>query len=488
MLRLLSIAILVFVCHTAEATETLIQGNAFTYRGKEIEIHRYLDLFTFQSEAIVSQDISDDGSFKFTIDVKNTGIFLVKIGKIHAHLFVVPGDQYTLVIPEPSEEDRFNPAKDIFIQPEIFESTERLNYQITKLEHIINSFFIDNTTDSYRLRSGGGIKSLADSLIPDLKQQFADVELPYFQEHMHYRLAEFELNTRHSRSSVYAKYFKDNKPAFDHLSFANAFKIFYNDYMSPRSTLRFSDSVESSINKADLSQLQSYLSSDPFLSQPEFLELLIVTELYELGREKIYPSTIIISLLDQVLESTTSSEISTLVADSKEILLRLAPGTRAPDFVFADVVGNLYRISEYEGSHIYIQFFDEFDSETMHQMSLMKVLREGYGSDIAMFSFSTSESLKRLRDIPSKHDFDWFFGKVGTPDKVVNDYELRAMPEYFFLDDNLNFICSPTPPPGGRIERMFAKVWNEKHPNKMMPFKLQPPTVEDPESPVLPEK
>jgi archaellum component FlaF (FlaF/FlaG flagellin family) len=470
------------------ATETLIQGNAFSYRGKEIEIHRYLDLFTFKSEAIVSQEILEDGSFKFNVDVVQTGIFLIKIGKIHAHLFVVPGDQYTIVIPEPSEIDRFNPAKDIFLQPEIFESTDRLNYHITKLEQTINSFFIDNTTDSYSLRSGGGIKSLADSLMPKLKEQFADVESPYFQEHFHFRLAEFELSTRHSRQSVYEKYFKENKPAFNQLSFANAFKTFYNDYMSPRSTMHFSDSVESSINQINLERLSAYLSTDPYLTQPEYLNLLMVTELYELGREKIYPASTIITLLDQIQVKANSSELSALIMDSKAILLRLAPGTRAPDFVFADVVGNLYRISEYEGSHIYIQFFDEFDAETVRQMSLMKVLREGYGSDIAMFSFSTSESLKRLRDIPSKHDFDWFFGKVGTPDKVIDDYELRAMPEYFFLDEELKFICNPTPPPGGRIERMFAKVWNKKHPNKMMPFKLQPPTVEEPDMGAASEK
>ena len=165
---------------------------------------------------------------------------------------MVPGDQYTIVIPEPSEIDSFNPAKDIFLQPEIFESTDRLNYHITKLEQTINSFFIDNTTDSYSLRSGGGIKSLADSLMPKLKEQFADVESPYFQEHFHFRLAEFELSTRHSRQSVYEKYFKENKPAFNQLSFANAFKTFYNDYMSPRSTMHFSDSVESSINQINL--------------------------------------------------------------------------------------------------------------------------------------------------------------------------------------------------------------------------------------------
>ena len=109
----------------------------------------------------------------------------------------------------------------------------------------------------------------------------------------------------------------------------------------------------------------------------------------------------------------------------------------------------------------------------------MKVLREGYGADIAMFSFSTNESLKRLREIPKKHDFDWFFGKIGSPDKVKEDYDLRAMPQYFFIDEELKIVQHPTPPPGSSIERKFAKIWNEKHPNKAVPFKLQPPVLEE---------
>ena len=42
------------------AGETLIQGNAFYYKGKDIELHKYLDLFTFQSEVVTSQEIIED--------------------------------------------------------------------------------------------------------------------------------------------------------------------------------------------------------------------------------------------------------------------------------------------------------------------------------------------------------------------------------------------------------------------------------------------
>ncbi|MEZ4721245.1 MAG: hypothetical protein R2813_05140 [Flavobacteriales bacterium] len=480
-IRYIAISLLLLVTNHMVAKPTLIQGNAFSYRGQELEIHRYLDLFTFATEKLDSIKIPQDGNFKLTVEVKETDLFVIKIGKVHAHLFVEPGDQYTLVMPEPLEMDRFNPAKDVFVQPEVFEANFRLNYHITELEKAINDFFISGTSSSYELRAGGNLRQRADTIFPKIKKEFSSVESPYFQTYMHFRFAEAELATRHSRKSVFENYFQKELAAVRQLSFANAFGLMFNDYMSPKSTLKFSDSLEIAISFGQYQTIQELLKTDWMLERQDFRDLVMVTELHELGSEKRYPLSTILDLLDQCIATSKTEGVVQVAKDSRKSLLKLAPGTRAPEFIFADVLGNLSRISDFEGRYIYIQFFKTFDSETMRQMSMMKVLKEGYGADIAMFSFSTSESLRRLDEIPSKHDFDWYFGKVGHPDRVIDDYDLRAMPQYFYFDKTLNIICNPTPPPGDRIERMFAKIWNEEHPNKPLLFKLQPPEISEEE-------
>jgi hypothetical protein len=433
-------------------------------------------------------NIPQDGSFKFNVEILKTGLYLLKIGKVNTHIFIEPGDQYTVVIGEPLEEDLYGPAKEVFVQAEIFESDSRLNYHITQLEKQLNNFFIEATTETYNLRSGGGIKSLADSFLLVVKKEFSDIDSKFFSSYLHFRLAEFELATRHSRSLVFDKYFKDHQPAFELLSFANAFKMFYAGYMSPKSVHPFSDALETALSNQQFKPAIDELSTNKYLENPLYRELVFTSEIYELGRKKIYPMSVVINLLDSIIDFTKSPEICLQAKNSQKILLKLAPGTRAPDFIFADIIGNLYRISEYEGRYIYIQFFDKFDSETLREMSLMKVLKEGYGADIAMFSFSTTEPLRDLLDVPAKHDFDWFFGKIGHPAKVSSDYDLRAFPQYFFLDEKLNIVSYPCPPPGSRIERIFARIWNEKHPNKQLHFKLQPPEVIEEEIGEIQEK
>ena len=79
MLRLLKISLLSICLVTASingiAEETLIQGNAFSYKGKTIEVRQYLDFFTFKSSVLEKMEIQSDGSFKFKFNVEKTGLF-----------------------------------------------------------------------------------------------------------------------------------------------------------------------------------------------------------------------------------------------------------------------------------------------------------------------------------------------------------------------------------------------------------------------------
>jgi hypothetical protein len=470
-----------WLCQSANATPTLVQGNAFYYKGKQIELHQYSDLFTFSSTIRATQAIPSDGNFRFEINVETTGLYLIKIDRVHAHVFLEPGNEYTLVLPEPEEVDRFNPAKDVFILPEIFESKGKLNHAITSIEKTINAFLLDHQA-YYGRGVNRKIIPLADSLSKQLSQSYSSLESSFFQTHFKYRLATFELQTNHSRKDVFDRYFKDQQPAYMHLSYANAFSLFFEEYfnyLNPVRAHRFQAEVDTAIHSSDYDRLISSMAVDPFLNDIRLRELLAVYQLYELGAERKYPLANIMGLLDVIALSAQDAECRTIAENAQVILNRLAPGTMAPDFEFTDLVGNIYRLSEYKGRHIYVQFFDDFNAETLKEMSLMKVLKEGYGSDIAMFSISTGENLQRLKRISDEYDFNWFFGKALTPSATMEDYDLRALPAYFYMDDELIFIKSPAPPPGAKIEKLFAKAWNQAHPNKSLHFKLQPPEVDE---------
>lgn len=486
--RLSTWTVLLLLCcfsFTAQSGNTLVQGNAFYYKGKTIEIHRYLDLFTFETALLDKQVIPQNGAFKFNVDVSETGLYVLKIQNIHAHVYLEPGNEYTLVLSEPLEEERYGPAKDVFILPEVFESESQLNHHITEIEKTINRFLIDNS--KYYGRSvSRQILPLADSLIMLLNAQYGDHPNRFLRKHLHYRLATFEIQTNHSRNQIYQRYFSSHALEYDQLSFAQGFGLFYDEYLSylnPKQEHRFIEEAEEALKQTDFNALYDALAVDPHLQRKDIRELVLATELYELGIEKKYPQSNIRVLLDSLIMRAQDQECKIIAANAEQILNRLAPGTLAPDFQFSDLFGNIFRLKEYQGRYIYIQFFDDFDAETLKEMSLMKVLKEGYGTDIAMFSISTEASLAKMRDISGDYHFNWYFGKAMNHDQLIEQYQLRAFPSYFYLNKDLEIIVSPAPPPGSRIERLFAKAWNEEHPNKELLFKLQPPEVEEEEMP-----
>lgn len=484
-ISLIAICLLLFQFNGFTA-QTTIQGNAFYYRGKTIELRQYLDLFTFKSSVLEKMEIQSDGSFKFEFDVEKTGLFLMKIGRVNAHLFMEPGNQYTLVFDEPEGEESYNLAKDIFVMPDIFESEGKLNKHITDIEKTINQFLIDNSK-YYGRGVSQKIIPKTDSLIILLNELYADSKSDFLKTHLHYRLATLELQTNHGKQKVYDRYFKNHKPAYEHISFSNAFGLFFEEYLShlnPTAEYRFQAIADSAIANTNYHLLYSCMEVDPFLEKRTFRELLIASELYELGAEQKAKLNDILTLLDSLIMNAQDDECRLIAANAEQLLTRFSSGALAPDFEFADALGNTYRMSEFKGRYVYIQFFESFTAETLKEMSLMKILKEGYGTDIAMFSISSKEPPARLKTFTDKYDFNWIFGTAQSPESLLLNYDLRALPAYFYLDKDLKFIKVPSPPPGSRIEMLFAKTWNEEHPNKPLLFKLQPPEVT--EEPVLP--
>src|SRR5690606_18884301 len=93
-------------------------------------------------------------------------------------------------------------------------------------------------------------------------------------------------------------------PAYDQLSFANAFSLFfteYLEYLNPKSAHRFQHVADSAIKTANYHLLIDCMQVDPYLKSRSYRELLAATELYEYGAERKYDSAKILILLDSIM-------------------------------------------------------------------------------------------------------------------------------------------------------------------------------------------
>lgn len=474
MIRFGIILSILFFAELACAKQTLIQGNGIEYRNKTLKVHQYVDLFTFTTKEIAETQIGDQGNFKFEIDVAESRLLLITIEEINAHLFVEPGVKYTLLLPQPPMESTYGLGIDPFIQPEVFETGGELNMHITSLEKDLNAFAM---ASSMAVPNTGRTK--AESFAEEIKLKYKKVTIPYFEEYLKYRMFAFLAANGSAKRNRFKEEFIQLEPSYDQLSYAQALNLVFTNFLSPYSAKAHSDSARLAITSGSYILLDKVIAEKSILKPQRIRELVLITQLHELCEEGVYNEKLIVELLMEAKSQTPFEEHKTLIDNILQKIIYLSPKTQAPNFSFQSVQSQHVELEDYNSNVVYIQFFEKLNPETLRQMSLMKVLKEGYGEDIAMFSLSLTMSPGELKNLSREYDFNWFFGSVENPQMVKRAYELRSYPTYFLIDEDGLLIQSPADVPGARIERKFAEIYENKHPGVNKPFKLQPPEVTD---------
>lgn len=477
MSKILALLVLLFSLQHAFGQKNLVQGNGLEYRNKTLQVLRYSDLFTFTTEEVATCQIGENGNFSVEFSVEEDELMLLKIGRVNAHLFVQPSVKYTIVLPEPPIEDRYNLGIDPFILPEIFETGGDLNLWISALERDFNAFTMASSLAI--IESGNAAKQEHDKI----RERYAEIDNEFFQDYFKFRSIQFLAVNGKARSKSLMKTFQEAGINYDQLSFFNAMSILFSDYLSGYSAHEFSDSARYSISNGSYEMLDHTLRKVPELENNQLRELVIITQLFELAKEREYQPMVILGMLEEIHKQTQFREHRTILSNAISRLKYLSVGTKAPNFDFNSVEGDGLDLARYRKRIVYIQFFDQLTPETLRQMSLMKVLKQGYGEDIAMFSLSIGMNASELKNLSTEYNFKWFFGAVSNPEAVRRLYELRSYPTYFLIDENGKFVSSPAPEPGARIERIFAKLYEEKYPGRNKPFKLQPPIVLEKDKP-----
>ncbi len=454
------------------AASIQIQGNGIEYREKTLKVMKYEDLFTFEAETIAETRIGDDGNFNIEVPIEETTLLLLKIGRTNAHLFAEPGVKYTLILPPPPIEELYDLGKDPFILPEVFETGGNMNRWITTLERDLNAFAMASS-----MAINASSKQVALEHLEDVVAKYEDVQDPYFREYLQYRSIEFRAVHGGARSSSLLQEFLESGVNHQQLSFSNALHALFSEHLAIYSIQSFSDSARLAIENGSYALLNQVLQTNASLSNDTLRELVIITELAKLTHERKYPLMTTLEIMKEAQNSTRIPEHLVILENTIGQLTYLMEGTEAPNFSFQSVEGENVDLRTYRNRVVYVQFFDRLTPEALRQMSLMKVLKKGYGEDIAMFSLSVGMSAAEIKSLSSRYKFGWFFGSINDPALVAEIYRLRSYPAYFLIDEQGMFIASPAPIPGARIERRFAQLYEKKYPGRNKPFKLQPPEV-----------
>ncbi len=439
--RILYIIIYSLICSSSFADNVTIKGLAKSYEGDKLIITTYAEQISYTEKELANIIVNTDGSFKISLNIPETTISFIKIGNIRGRLFLEPGSEYDIILPNKDSiatnfyRNPFNEAVDIVIELKNSSDNE-LNFLINSFNNIYNDFVTANFKKLYRYRNVDSF----DSLKMVIKEKYSKVSNDFFSNYIEYKLANIEqLAQLKSNKSLISTYFFDRPVLYNNPEYMYFFNQVFLRYLEMATLSKEGESLKNNINECN-----SYASALNFLEEPLLInvrlrELVTLKGLYEIYNNPGFDKSTIISIIELI----------------KKILSNLAQGTKAPGFELFDSNKKLIKLSDFLGKYVYISFWNTSSIISVQELLSISNYVKKYGDKIEFVSICTDDNTERMNNVIEKYQLKWNILHYGNNPLIVSDYNVVVYPSYYFIDKEGNIVKAPAESPTGKIDVMF---------------------------------
>lgn len=463
MLRQIIFLLVCILNLTAQAYNVTIKGDAATYAGKEIAAYHYKNHFIKNFEILQTAVISQDGKFELNLTVDDCEPVFFRIGYINAAMFVQPEANYQVKFP-PLPDTVALTINNTNTVDLIIENIpkEDINNLISDFNNRYLSFISKNQDFLISRRFG----ALVDTFQVELDSIYTNIKHPYFKTHVTYSLAEMKLNSPSSKKKLYEKYILNQPILYNHDSYVQFIKAFYNNYLYQFDVNRNKEEVLSAIDfQQSYNALIATMLQDDFLKNIQLAELVILTGLKDLSETDYCTKKGIINILNLAQELCRFSENKTLAKEIHSVVTKFEKGYKAPNFALYDKRGKLVSLSDFKGKYVYVGFWATWCTDCLRQMSFIKKLNETYGKDIVFVSISIDNSKEEMMRFLNKNpEYNWEILYAGNDLFLKESYGIITIPNYFLIDSEGNHNMPFTNAPGAGIEPYFSEIQRKLHP------------------------
>lgn len=304
-------------------------------------------------------------------------------------------------------------------------------------------------------------KTFQDSLANFTSRTFKlykDVDNPYFKDYFKYSIASIALYSNKTdpgknKYIIFETFIKNNPILYHNDAYMSFIKDFYLDALSD--VILFDrDKIVFAINKlSSRSALDEAMSAPYYLKNDEFRELIMVNALLEAYHTTYFDRNNMQVILKKIIEDPISEVHASIARNVLKYENKLLIGSDAPLFSWTERNGETVNLRSLRGRHVYLQFWASWNKPSLQEMLIIKQLKEKYGKYVTFVSISLDADPKAYEEFVQHNTkgMDWHFGYYNGDSKILDDYNLRNVPIYFFIDDKGKIKQAPalTPSPNG---------------------------------------
>lgn len=438
----------------------IIKGSAPYYKGEMVSVFTYKDFITHTPLQLVSGTVSDSGSFVLELDslTHSTYIYL-SIGNYKADMYVLPGHNYRVEFPAPDTTRYENPYIEHNVELTFYiNDTLEINSLIMDFNDQFDKFWVKNYQNFVRREP----EHCLDSFYNAMLARYKDVQNPDFRGYFTYSIAELENNTLESPRELGEKYLAGKPILYNNAEYMQFFNDYFKDYMHNLMFTREGGDINKFITRGDYADLMELLKINHLLRNDSLCELVLLKGLDELYYSGDYDKDNIKITLNEIAENTKINEDRIIAQDMLASFSGIIQGGQAPDFALKTSQGDVSSILDYRGKYLYLAFFKTSSTSSVSQMQVAMALYKKYRKKINFVFISEDDNYNDLLNfLNTNKSFNWNF-LWDEKHRVMEEYEVKILPEYFLIDPEGRFFRSPADDPSHGIEITFDDIMKPK--------------------------
>lgn len=461
LIKIRNIVVVLLCCLGSYAQQT-IECYAPSFKGQIASLVTFEDYISYEYKILDRGIIDESGYITFEADPAKGMKAIIQIQDKSGVIYLDPQtSKYKVSFPLEVENVQKLNGNTVRL---IFDGLPKNDLNTLILEFNLRfDYFLYGDTARVMLTASQS-KIFQDSLANFTSRTFKlykDVDNPYFKDYFKYSIATIALYSDRTEPAknkyiIFETFVKNNPILYHNDAYMNFIKDFYEDALSDV-VLLDRDKIVFAINKlASRSALDEAMAAHYYLKNDEFRELIMVNALMEGYHTNFFDRDNMQAILKLIIQDPVSDRHAEIAKNVIQFQNKLIIGSEAPLFSWEERDGETVNLRSLRGKHVYLQFWASWNKPSLQEMLIIKELKEKYGKYVTFVSISLDAEPDAYREFVQHNTkgMDWHFGHYNGDAKILDDYNLRNVPIYFFIDDKGKIKQAPalTPAPNGTYQ------------------------------------
>lgn len=495
--RLLLLLFPILLANAASAVAVRVAVNAPTYGQQRVLLYRYMDLFTGRTELLAHARLDAQGNALLEADVSGTVKAMVRIGEVHADLWL-RGGSYTLDLPAPDPKRARSVNGTTTVDP-LFKGLDPLdvNALMTDLNERLDAFLAEDLATDQRagmqavdlVRKGQDTvdrdstrrpntlfitpdmsPARVDTFEQKLRRFYADVRDPWFWQNLDYGVAGLRFGPNVNERALFDRYLREKPVLHDVPEYVRFIGSFFEGHIL-RHTFR-TDEVRliSAVDQEQVDSLRALLAKNDFLKDPQLNELVLIMELYANHPGKLFDRKAIVGILDNVASTSNWPEHRRIAENMMWDLTTMNVGGVLPSLVLRTPEGTPTRVDTLLHDATCLVITASWCSYCEQELIALDALEKEYGAYFNVVAIALDRDMDELEAYIRQHpqrDWHWMFG--GDDPTIMDVLRLHNVPAFFLLNGD-RLAYAPAPPPSNGLAAILHRMKTEADQrNKLRP-------------------